>query len=672
MPTRLLAQPLPLRRHTLRNRVIMGSMHTGFEEHPEGAEHLAAFYAERAKNGVALIITGGIAPNEQGVVFDGGAKLTHADEVAWHRTVTETVHQHGAKICLQILHTGRYAATSRPVAPSAIATPINPAKPRALSEDEVAQTIADYIQCAKLAQQAGYDGVEIMGSEGYLINQFLAPRTNQRNDAYGGDLARRQRFAIEICQGIRQACGDDFLLIFRLSVLDLVAEGSTWQDTLQLIPQLEQAGIDLFNTGIGWHEARIPTIATCVPRAAFARFTARLKQAARIPVIATNRINTPETAENLLQTGVADAVCLARPLLADAAWVAKAIAGEDADINTCIACNQACLDRIFSGKLTSCLVNPFACRELQMPLQVADEIKNIAVVGAGPAGLAFADTAAQRGHRVTVFESSGQIGGQLNVAKTIPGKPEFHETLRYFTRRMAHPNITLHLNTPADATLLREFDEIVLASGTTPRLPDIEGISHPKVMGYLQALAQPDRVGKSVAIIGAGGIGFDVAERLAYSGDDSALDADRFLQEWQIDTAMHASGGLLSSRPALPSSPRQIFLLQRRAGGLGKNLGKTTGWIHRLRLAECGVQMWGGIEYRRIDDAGLHIVRDGQSEILPVDNVIICAGQEPQRALQAELLAEGKTVHVIGGAAQAGELDAERAILHGTETALRI
>lgn len=669
---RTLTSELVLPHHTLRNRVIMGSMHTGFEEHPEGAEHLAAFYAERAKNGVALIITGGIGPNEAGAVTDGGAKLTNAEEVAWHRTVTEAVHAHGAKICMQILHTGRYAMSREPVAPSAIQAPINPAKPRALSTEEVRQTVADYIACARLAKEAGYDGVEVMGSEGYLINQFLAPCTNTRDDEYGGSAENRRRFAREIVAGIRAACGDDFLMIYRISLLDLVENGSTWDENVALAAEIEAAGADMFNTGIGWHEARIPTIATSVPRAAFAEFTGKLKQISRIPVVATNRINMPQTAENILQQGLADAVCMARPFLADAAWVIKAEKGDDARINTCIACNQACLDHIFAGRLTSCLVNPFACHELQMPVHAAEKAKNIAVVGAGPAGMAFAHTAASRGHKVTLFDAQNQIGGQLNIAKQIPGKPEFAETLRYFDQVLDDVGVVRVLGKKVAAADLQGFDEIVLASGIVPRQIGLPGSERAEVLSYLDVLRDKKPVGRRVAIIGAGGIGFDTAEYLSQHGEDSALSPDLFREEWQIDASMARRGALLSNEPQLPPSEREIWLLQRKEGMVGRNLGKTTGWIHRTVLKYKGVNMLGGVEYLKIDSDGLHIRRNGAEEILPVDNVVICAGQEPNRALQAECEALGKPVHIIGGADVAAELDAKRAIKAGTELGLAV
>ena len=669
---RTLASELVLPHHTLRNRVIMGSMHTGFEEHPEGAEHLAAFYAERAKNGVALIITGGIGPNEAGAVTDGGAKLTNAEEVAWHRIVTEAVHAHGAKICMQILHTGRYAMSREPVAPSAIQAPINPAKPRALSTEEVRQTVADYIACARLAKEAGYDGVEVMGSEGYLINQFLAPCTNTRDDEYGGSAENRRRFAREIVAGIRAACGDDFLMIYRISLLDLVENGSTWDENVALAAEIEAAGADMFNTGIGWHEARIPTIATSVPRAAFAEFTGKLKQISRIPVVATNRINMPQTAENILQQGLADAVCMARPFLADAAWVIKAEKGDDARINTCIACNQACLDHIFAGRLTSCLVNPFACHELQMPVHAAAKAKNIAVVGAGPAGMAFAHTAASRGHKVTLFDAQNQIGGQLNIAKQIPGKPEFAETLRYFDQVLDDVGVVRVLGKKVAAADLQGFDEIVLASGIVPRQIGLLGSERAEVLSYLDVLRDKKPVGRRVAIIGAGGIGFDTAEYLSQHGEDSALSPDLFREEWQIDASMARRGALLSNEPQLPPSEREIWLLQRKEGMVGRNLGKTTGWIHRTVLKYKGVNMLGGVEYLKIDSDGLHIRRNGAEEILPVDNVVICAGQEPNRALQAECEALGKPVHIIGGADVAAELDAKRAIKAGTELGLAV
>lgn len=669
---RTLSTPLVLKHHTLRNRIIMGSMHTGFEEHPEGAAHLAAFYAERAKRGVALIITGGIGPNEAGAVTEGGAKLTNADEVAWHRIVTAAAHEHGAKICMQVLHTGRYAISRNPVAPSAIQAPINPAKPRALTTEEVRQTVRDYIRCAQLAKEAGYDGVEVMGSEGYLINQFLAPCTNQRDDEYGGSPENRRRFAREIVAGIRAACGEDFLIIYRISLLDLVENGSTWVENAALAGEIEAAGADMFNTGIGWHEARIPTIATSVPRAAFAEFTGKLKQISNIPVVATNRLNMPDVAEQVLQQGLADAVCLARPFLADAGWVEKALAGDDKRINTCIGCNQACLDHIFAGKLTSCLVNPFACHELQMPFQTASKIKNIAVVGAGPAGLAFAKTAAGRGHQVTLFDAQTQIGGQLNVAKQIPGKPEFNETLRYFDQVLNDLDVARKLGRKVSAADLQGFDEIVLASGITPRQIDLPGSERPEVLSYLDVLRDKKPVGKRVAIIGAGGIGFDTAEYLSHAGADSALSPELFRREWQIDTNMNERGALLSSGPKLRPSEREIWLLQRKEGMVGRNLGKTTGWIHRTVLKHKGVNMWGGIEYVKIDSDGLHIRRNGEALVLPVDNVVICAGQEPNRELQAGCEALGKSVHIIGGADVAAELDAKRAIQAGTELGLAV
>lgn len=667
-----LLAPLDLGFTTLKNRVLMGSMHTGLEELPDGPQRLAAFYAERAAGGVGLIVTGGIAPNKQGVVYQGASVLNDAAQVPHHQIVTDAVHQAGGKIALQILHAGRYSYQKHPVAPSALQAPINPFTPQALSSDEVRQTIADFANCAQLAKQAGYDGVEVMGSEGYLINQFLTARTNQRDDDWGGDFTRRMRFAVEIVRAVREATGTDFILIYRLSMLDLVEEGSSWQEIEQLAQAVEQAGATLINTGIGWHEARIPTIATMVPRAGFSWVTRKLMGAVTIPLITTNRINDPAVAEQVLVDGCADMVSMARPFLADADFVQKAAQHRADEINTCIGCNQACLDQIFEGKLTSCLVNPRACRESEMPIVPTETPKRLAVVGSGPAGLAFAVTAASRGHQVTLFDAASDIGGQFNIAKQIPGKEEFYETLRYFRRQLVLHGVIQQLNTSVQPQQLADFDEIILACGIQPRLPAIKGIEHPKVLTYLDVLRDKKPVGERVAIIGAGGIGFDTAEYLSQSGDSSSLDSVAFSREWGIDQHLVHRGGLSPTGAKVHPSPRQIFLLQRKTSKVGEGLGKTTGWIHRTSLAMRGVKMLNSVSYDSIDDEGLHITRAEQASCLPVDTIIICAGQEPRRELHQPLLDMGKTVHLIGGADIAAELDARRAIDQGTRLALAI
>ncbi len=667
-----LLAPLDLGFITLKNRVLMGSMHTGLEELPDGPQRLAAFYAERAAGGVGLIVTGGIAPNKKGVVYQGASVLNDATQVPHHQIVTDAVHLAGGKIALQILHTGRYSYQKQPVAPSALQAPINPFAPQELSHDEVLQTIADFAHCAQLARQAGYDGVEVMGSEGYLINQFLTARTNQRNDEWGGDFTRRMRFAVEIVRAVRAATGPDFILIYRLSMLDLVEDGSSWDEIELLARAVEQAGATLINTGIGWHEARIPTIATMVPRAGFSWVTRKLMGKVNIPLITTNRINDPSVAEQVLTDGCADMVSMARPFLADAAFVQKAAQDRADEINTCIGCNQACLDQIFDGKLTSCLVNPRACRETEMPVLPTEAPKRLAVVGSGPAGLAFAVTAASRGHQVTLFDAATDIGGQFNIAKQIPGKEEFYETLRYFRRQLVLHGVIQQLNTPVQPEQLADFDEVILACGIRPRLPAIKGIEHPKVLTYLDVLRDKKPVGKRVAIIGAGGIGFDTAEYLSQSGDSSSLDSRAFSQEWGIDQDLAQRGGLSPVGGKVHPSPRQIFLLQRKTSKVGEGLGKTTGWIHRTSLAMRGVRMLNSVSYESIDDEGLHIIRAEQASCLPVDTIIICAGQEPRRELHQPLLEMGKTVHLIGGADIAAELDARRAIDQGTRLALTI
>ena len=662
--------PLDLGFTTLKNRVIMGSMHVGLEEAKDGFARMAAFYAERAKGGVGLIVTGGIAPNDRARPMPGGARMTNQAEADKHKVVTQAVHDAGGKIAMQILHFGRYAYHPDLVAPSALKAPINMFRPHALTGEEIEQTIEDYVNAAYLAQSAGYDGVEIMGSEGYLINEFIATQTNQREDAWGGSYENRIAFPIEIVRRTRAKVGPNFIIIFRLSMLDLVEGGSTHEEVLQLAQALEAAGVSILNTGIGWHEARIPTIATKVPRAAFAWVTQKLKGKVGIPVVATNRINTPEIAEQILADGMADMVSMARPFLADAEFVNKAALGKADEINTCIACNQACLDHTFGGKLTSCLVNPRACNETLMIETPAPSRERIAVVGAGPAGLAFATTAARRGFDVTLFDGASEIGGQFNVAKQVPGKEEFHETLRYFGKQIDLTGVTLKLNKRVSAKDLTAagFKQVVLATGVSPRVPEIEGIGHPKVVGYLDVLRDKCQVGRTVALIGAGGIGFDTAEYLLHTGISPSLDKTKFFAEWGVDTQYRSRGGLQAA--VIEKSPRKLFLLQRKTGKVGEGLGKTTGWIHRTSLKNRHVEMLNGVSYRKIDDEGLHITVDDKDMLIPADTVVLCAGQNPQRELQAELLEAGCSVHLIGGADQAVELDAKRAIKQGTELAL--
>jgi 2,4-dienoyl-CoA reductase (NADPH2) len=664
-----LLRPLDLGFTTLKNRVLMGSMHVGLEEAPNGFERMAAFYAERARGDVGLIVTGGIAPNERGRPMHGGAMLTTQEEAEQHRTITRAVHAEGGKIAMQILHFGRYSYQPMLVAPSALQAPINPFTPHELSGEEVEDTIDDFVRCAALAQHAGYDGVEIMGSEGYLINEFIAMRTNHRTDRWGGSYENRMRFPVEIVRRVRERVGRDFIIIYRLSMLDLVEGGSTLEEVVQLAQAVEQAGATIINTGIGWHEARIPTIATKVPRGAWAWVTQQLMGKVSVPLVATNRINTPELAEQLLAEGACDMISMARPFLADAAFVRKAREGRADEINTCIGCNQACLDHTFAGPVTSCLVNPRACHETEIDIKPAGQRKRVAIVGAGPAGLACAVTAASRGHAVTLFEASEEIGGQFNIAKKVPGKEEFNETLRYFRRQIELTGVELRLATRASAEALMQegFDEIVVATGVLPRELRIEGAGHAKVLGYLDVLRDGKPVGRDVAIVGAGGIGFDVAEYLVHEGESASLDAQKFFAEWGVDTSYAERGGL--RRAAVGAAARRVQLLQRRRSKVGDNLGKTTGWIHRTELKARGVGMSSSVEYQRIDDDGLHVSVDGVPQTLAVDNVVICAGQEPLRELADQLQAAGRKAHLIGGASEAAELDAKRAIHEGTTLA---
>ena len=657
-------EPLDLGFTTLKNRVLMGSMHTGLEEKKNGLEKIAAYYAERAKGGVGLIVSGGIAPNVQGWTAPFSARMSTKKHAKHHKVITEAVHREGGKICMQILHSGRYGYHPFAVAPSAIKSPITPFKPFKLKPSGIKRTIRDFVNSAKMAKLAGYDGVEIMGSEGYLINQFIAERTNKRTDEYGGSYENRMRLPIALVKQTREAVGREFIIIYRLSMLDLVEKGSSWQEVVALGKEIEKAGATIINTGIGWHEARIPTIATSVPRAAFSWVTKKMKEEISIPLITSNRINMPETAEKVLAEGHADMISMARPFLADPEWVNKAAANKADEINTCIGCNQACLDHVFVQKVASCLVNPRACHETELNYLPAEKKKKIAVVGAGPAGLAAATIAAQRGHEVTLFDADKEIGGQFNMAKQIPGKEEFYETIRYFNKQLELHQVTVKLNTLVTTDDLKNgnFDEVILATGIKPRTPKIEGIDHPKVLSYIDVLKLKKPVGKRVAVIGAGGIGFDVSEYLSHEGESTSLNIDAWLKEWGIDKTLEARSGVEGVEVKIPESPREIFMFKRSKGKFGGGLGKTTGWIHRTSLKNKKVQFINQVQYTKIDNDGMHYIQNGEPKVLAVDNIIICAGQLPLKDLLQPLEAQGIKVHVVGGADVAAELDAKRAI----------
>jgi 2,4-dienoyl-CoA reductase (NADPH2) len=667
-----LLAPLDLGFTTLANRTLMGSMHTGLEEEKGGFDKLAAFYQARAKGGVGLIVTGGISPNTRGRLAPFGCELSKFWQVSKHQKITDAVHKYPTKICLQLLHAGRYSYHPFSVSASKVKSPINPFTPKAMSVRQIKGTIKDFAHSAKLAKKAGYDGVEIMGSEGYLINQFSCVKVNKRTDEWGGCIENRMRLAIETIRAVRASAGDDFIIIFRLSMLDLVEGGNSWQDVVTMAKGVEAAGATLINTGIGWHEARVPTISTSVPRAAFTWITERMKKEVSLPLVTTNRINTPEVAEGILSTGQADMVSMARPFLADENFVAKAAANKSDEINTCIGCNQACLDHVFKQQRASCLVNPTACYETELTFEKAKTNKKIAVVGAGPAGLAFSVYAAQRGHSVEIFDRGSEIGGQFNYAKQIPGKEEFFETLRYFNKQISLLNIGLNLNQEqsADELIAAGFDEIVLATGIVPRKLAIKGIEHEKVKSYLQVLRDKEPIGKRVAIIGAGGIGFDVAEFLVEE-ESLTTNPEKWLQNWGVDKDYQKNGGL--TQPAKQETPiREIYLLQRKNTKVGAGLGKTTGWIHRATLQKNGVQMLAGVNYDEVNDEGLVITIDDKQQTLPVDHVIICAGQESERTLHQQLEDKGTQAHLIGGANVASELDAKRAIRQAAELAAKI
>lgn len=670
-----LLEPLDLGFTKIANRTLMGSMHTGLEEEKNGWAKLAAFYEERAKGGVGIIVTGGVSPNKRGRISPFGCEMSHFWHVDKHKQVTAAVHKYPTKICLQLLHTGRYAYHPFSVAPSKVKSPITPFTPKAMSNRQILGTIKDYASSAKLAAKAGYDGVEIMGSEGYLINQFACLRTNQRDDEWGGNIENRMRLAVETVKAVREKVGEKFIIIFRLSMLDLVEGGNSWDEVVTMAKAVEKAGATIINTGIGWHEARVPTIVTSVPRAAFTWVTERMKKEVSIPLVTTNRINTPEVAEEVLATGQADMVSMARPFLADADFVNKAAENKSDEINTCIGCNQACLDHVFQQKRASCLVNPRACYETELNFDNAPSSKKLAVIGAGPAGLAFSVYATERGHKVELFDKISEIGGQFNVAKQVPGKEEFYETLRYFNKQLALHDIPVHLNSEqtAESLLAAGFDEVILATGIKPRKLDIEGIDHPKVLTYLQVLRDKVSVGEKVAIIGAGGIGFDVASYLAESGESLTTNRDAWLNSWGVDKTYQHTGALNTDKLyEKVEASREITLLQRKKSKVGKGLGKTSGWVHRANLGKHGVNMIPGVTYKAISDDGLLIEVDGKEQLLDVDNVIICAGQEPNRDLQQALESGGMKVNLIGGANVAAELDAKRAIRQAAELAMEI
>lgn len=664
-------EPLDLGFTTIKNRILMGSMHTGLEEEKNGIDKIAAYYAERAKGGVGLIVTGGIAPNIQGWTGPFSARMSSKKHARHHQKITKAVHAEGGKICMQILHAGRYGYHPFNVGPSKIKAPITPFKPFKLTKSGIKRTIRDFVNCAKLSKVAGYDGVEIMGSEGYLINQFIVEHTNKRKDEWGGSYKNRMKLPIALVKSIREAVGEDFIIIYRLSMLDLIEKGSTWEEVVELGKEIEKSGATIINTGIGWHEARIPTIATSVPRAAFTWVTKKMKEEISIPLVTSNRINMPKVAEEVLARGDADMISMARPFLADPEWVNKAEQEREDEINTCIACNQACLDHVFKAQVASCLVNPRACHETELNYTPTDHKKKIAVVGAGPAGLAAATVAAQRGHKVTLFDADSEVGGQFNIAKQIPGKEEFYETIRYFNKLIELHHVEVKLNTRVNAEDLKDsdFDEIIIATGIKPRTPRIEGIEHDKVLSYLDVLKYKKPVGKRVAVIGAGGIGFDLSEYLLHSGESTSLNIDKWLEEWGIDKNIKARGGIAGVKPVIHPSKREIFMFKRSKGKFGGKLGKTTGWIHRANLKKQNVQFINEVQYTKIDDQGLHYTQKEEAKVLEVDNVVICAGQTPFKELYESLADSGKKIHVIGGADVAAELDAKRAIDQGSRLA---